>query len=58
MKPIFEFPKTSGLCAECSFRNKRMCTAHHEKCRKVYNCGCYDVSAIALQRAVIRTLKY
>ena len=58
MKPIFDFPKTSGLCAFCSVREKRMCIVHHEKCRKVQNCGRYDVPESQLLRAAIRTLKY
>lgn len=57
-RPVFEFPKTAGLCAWCTKKEKRSCKAYQEKCRKVRICHRYDVSARQLCEALLRNYRY
>lgn len=56
--PVFEFPKTVGLCTWCTQKEKSKCKVYQEKCRKVRNCDRYDVSARQLCKAILRNYRY
>lgn len=55
---IFAFPKEAKLCKVCLNRIGRRCNVYKEKCKKIEECDCYDVSLYQLQKSLLRTMKY